>query len=193
VRTAGQRAADIVTNMLEFSRYGNPHRAWVDLVDLVEHALELAKPGFRTSAGERMQIVRHFPAQPFPKVPCSAAEIQQVLLNLLRNASQALREQPVAAGEPPTITVTIDSDGRDAIITVGDNGPGMDATVQHHIFDPFYTTKAVGQGTGLGLSISYFIIHEHHQGSLAVASEPGHGSRFEVRLPLQTPHDPPGI
>ena len=74
---------------------------------------------------------------------------------------------------------------KDAIIEIQDNGPGMDAWTQRHIFDPFFTTKEVGKGTGLGLSVSYFIITEHHQGSIAVDSTVGKGTTFIIHLPLE--------
>lgn len=190
VRTAGERAAAIVSNMLEFSRYSNRQRTYVDLIGLIQHSLALAKPGFKLphSPHEKIAVQCEFPSEEFPKVPCCAAEIQQVLLNLLRNASQALAKN--ADGETaPTIVLKLWHD-EDAVIEVIDNGPGISEGVRRHIFDPFFTTKEVGAGTGLGLSISYYIIHEHHHGTIAVESQPGVGSRFIVRLPLDTPDMP---
>lgn len=194
IRAAGERAAATVTNMLEFSRYGNRQRAWVDLIDLVEHSLQLAKPNFKLSHArfEKISLARQFPAE-LPKVPCCAAEIQQVLLNLLRNASQALGDSLDARADLPLITVTIRCDEQDAIIEVDDNGPGIPEPVRPHIFDPFFTTKPVGKGIGLGLSICYFIIHERHGGSIDVFHPPAGGCRFSVRLPLQPEDLPTGV
>jgi len=191
VRTAGERAAAIVSNMLEFSRYSNRQRTYVDLIGLIQHSLELARPGFKLphSKHQKIAVQCEFPTDEFPKVPCCAAEIQQVLLNLLRNASQALAE--AADGETaPTIVLRLGRDNHDAIIDVIDNGPGIPEKVRRYIFDPFFTTKEVGAGTGLGLSISYYIVHEHHRGSIVVDSQPGAGSCFSVRLPLDTPDMP---
>lgn len=192
IRTAGERAADIVRNMLEFSRYSNRQRTAVDLPDLARHSIELAKPACRLHhpVFERITIHQELPDTDFPKVPCSAAEIQQVLLNLLRNASQALAADLEQRSEPPTIRLRISRDDNDAIIEVSDNGPGITERVRRHIFDPFFTTKEVGSGTGLGLSITYYIVHERHRGTIAVDSTPGQGSRFTVRLPLHVPELP---
>lgn len=194
IRAAGERAAATVTNMLEFSRYGNRQRAWVDLVDLVEHSLQLAKPNFKLSHErfEKIGVARQFPDE-LPKVPCCAAEIQQVLLNLLRNASQALADSLEHRPDMPLITVTVKCDDQYVIIDVDDNGPGIPEQVRPHIFDPFFTTKPVGKGIGLGLSICYFIIHERHGGSIEVLTPPTGGCRFSVRLPLQPEDLPTGV
>ena len=73
----------------------------------------------------------------------------------------------------------------DAVIKISDNGPGMDEWTQKHIFEPFFTTKETGKGTGLGLSVSYFIITEHHQGSITVESRANKGTIFTIRLPIK--------
>lgn len=191
IRGAGQRAADIVSNMLEFSRYSNRQRTSVDLVDLLAHSVELARPSLklRHPGAEKINVSYEVPRE-FPKVPCCAAEIQQVMLNLLRNAAQALAEDKRERGEEATIALRLSHDEEDAIIEVADNGPGIPEKVRRHIFDPFFTTKEVGAGTGLGLSISYYIIHERHHGTITVDSEPGRGTRFTVRLPFSTPDLP---
>src|SRR5690606_542213 len=116
-------------------------------------------------------------------------EIQQVIRNLLRNARQALASDLENNTEPsfkPMITLRAYADAEYATIEVEDNGPGMSEDVKSHIFEPFYTTKEVGKGTGLGLSVSYFIITEHHKGKIEVDSTPGKGTRFIIRLPLNT-------
>lgn len=111
-------------------------------------------------------------------------EIEQVLLNLLRNASQAFR----AAEELPTapqIVLRLRRDGRFVRIEVEDNGPGMDEETRKRVFEPFFTTKAVGVGTGLGLSVSYFIVTSHHGGTMSVETAPGRGARFILHLPIE--------
>ncbi|MEL6835291.1 MAG: tetratricopeptide repeat protein [Bacteroidota bacterium] len=112
-----------------------------------------------------------------PDIICQISRLNQVFLNLINNASQAIS----GAG---TISITTAMQGIDRIlITISDDGNGMDTSTQQKIFEPFFTTKKVGQGTGLGLSISYGIINQH-QGTIAVESEPGVGSTFSITLPI---------
>jgi len=113
---------------------------------------------------------------PIPPVTCYPAKINQVIMNLLSNAVDAV-------GQGGKVTVRTREEPGSVRIEVADNGPGIDAAIRDRIFDPFFTTKPVGQGTGLGLSISYGIIQEHG-GSIEVESEPGKGTTFVVRLPV---------
>jgi signal transduction histidine kinase len=115
-------------------------------------------------------------------VLCIASEIQQVLLNLLRNAAQALQRQTERSG-PPRITVRTRRHAEGVHIEVQDNGPGMDEAVRVRVFEPFFTTRPVGEGTGLGLSVSYFIIKDEHGGEMSAASRPGEGATFTITLP----------
>ena len=189
IRVAGQRAASIVSNMLEFSRSSGRRHSHVDLIELLEHSLDLAQNTFEldTPVGVApLAIITEFD-RTLPPVPCSAAEIQQVLLNLLRNASQAFTrsEQNPNPTACPTLTIRAQAEADCICIQVEDNGPGMEQDISRHIFEPFYSTKDVGKGTGLGLSVSYFIVTEHHSGTIEVESEPGKGTVFTVKLPLQ--------
>ncbi|MYM62250.1 nitrogen regulation protein NR(II) [Pseudomaricurvus sp. HS19] len=185
IREAGDRSARIVTNMLEFSRSNHRSHQLTDVADLVEHSLELAKNSFdlKTADGSQtLKIVRDYDPQA-PKVRCSAAEMQQVILNLLRNASQAFTAPASEQQAAPTLTLRTRAVPGAVRIEIGDNGPGMPDSVKRHIFEPFFTTKEVGQGTGLGLSVTYFIVTEHHDGTIEVESEPGRGTRFVITLP----------
>ena len=115
------------------------------------------------------------------KIPCVAMEIEQVILNLVKNAAQAMA---VSNTDKPCITIrTIKTEGM-AHVEVEDNGPGMDEQIRSHIFEPFFTTKKVGQGTGLGLSVSHALIVERHKGKIWVESESGKGAKFIIELPL---------
>jgi signal transduction histidine kinase len=114
-------------------------------------------------------------------VYCDKTEIEQVILNLLKNAAQAMAEDEAPA---PTITLRTRCEPPCALIEVIDNGPGMDEKTLKRIFEPFFTTKEVGSGTGLGLSVSYFIVTEQHRGRLSATSKPGQGACFSIRLPL---------
>ncbi len=180
ITASGQRAARIVENMLAFSSKRSldfiPH----SLVDLVERALELAASDFDLKQNydfRSIRIRREF--APMPDVPCEASQIQQVLLNLLKNAAQALKDQP-----EPQVTLRISSSPTEVCLQIEDNGVGMDEETRKRVFEPFFTTKDVGSGTGLGLSVSYFIIAETHKGGLTVSSKPGQGSSFSIVLPL---------
>lgn len=175
IREAGERSADIVTNMLDFSRTSSQTQRPFDLGHVVRHGIELL-------AAERANLPAiELDIDPLlPQIYGSAAEIQQVLLNLIRNAAQALGEH---SNGPPVICVKVSQTDKHAIVTVDDNGAGMADEVSRHIFEPFFTTKEIGQGTGLGLSVSYFIVTEHHGGSIDVDSTPGEGTRFTIKLP----------
>jgi PAS domain S-box-containing protein len=185
---AGGRAAEIVENMLRFSRKSETRVSEESLRELAERTIALLRNDYRIKkemeAGA-LEIRREFDPD-LPGVPCAATEIQQVLLNLLTNAAHALREDsPRRSGRPGRIDVRTRWEGDWACLDVIDSGPGIEASVQRRIFEPFFTTKGPGAGTGLGLSVSYFIVTENHGGTLAVSSAPGHGTTFVVRLPLR--------
>jgi len=118
-----------------------------------------------------------------PLVRCSPTQIEQVAMNLLRNAAQAMTSNP--QDRPPRIILGVRQEGGDAVFVVEDNGPGLDESELGRIFEPFYTTKPPGVGTGLGLSVSYFIVTQNHGGSMSAESLPGSFTRFTVRLPLE--------
>ena len=185
IREAGERAAAIVGNMLEFSRFNNRSHAPTDLIDLINRCLELASSSFELEDGQfkHIEVVKHFPTT-LPKVNCASSEIQQVLLNILRNAAQAVTTIESDPSRHARIDLTVSMDEHHVTVAVADNGDGMEESVRRHIFEPFFTTKAVGKGTGLGLSVSYFIITEHHSGTINVESRPGTGTRFVIKLPL---------
>ena len=117
---------------------------------------------------------------PVPGIP---NELEQVLLNLLKNAAQAINQRS-ANMEPGRIILRTKLSPPWAEIQVEDNGVGMPEHVRKRIFEPFFTTKEVGQGTGLGLSVSYFIITNNHKGQMEVNSTLGQGTCFTLRLPL---------
>ena len=114
-------------------------------------------------------------------VYCDKTEIEQVILNLLKNAAQAMAEEETPS---PRILLRTAREADYAVLEVVDNGPGMEDKTLKRIFEPFFTTKDVGVGTGLGLSVSYFIVTEQHNGRLSVTSKPGQGACFSIRLPL---------
>jgi len=189
IRESGERAARIVKNLLEFSRGNDRVHQPTNLVELIEQTLILAHNTFElnTHFGVELPAVKTEFDEHLGPVSCSPPEIQQVLLNLMRNAAQALKSEEYGPPLEPEITIRLCREQDYAVIEVEDNGPGMPEDVLKHIFEPFYTTKDVGQGTGLGLSVSYFIVREHHQGSIEADSKPGEGTLFRIKLPLPKP------
>jgi len=187
IQAAGERASSIVNNMLEFSRYSSRNHSPADLPELIEHSLELARSSFQLNGlnFEDIQLITDFP-ETSAKVVCSSAEIQQVLLNILRNAAQAIAEKSFT-NDKPSMSISLTYDNQFANMAISDNGKGMDEATQRHVFDPFFTTKEPGSGTGLGLSVSYFIITEHHHGRIELSSSTENGSTFTIRLPIDNP------
>ena len=186
IQQAGSRAAKIVSHMLAFSRRSNRQLAPCQLPQLIEQAVEIAGNDFDLTESfdfKGLSIARDFDPQLEP-VPATANELEQVILNLLKNAAQAihLREDD---HEPGRITLRTRRNPPWAEIQIEDNGVGMPESVRKRIFEPFFTTKEVGQGTGLGLSVSYFIVTNNHKGQLEVHSSLGQGTCFTLRLPLQ--------
>ncbi|RON09572.1 PAS domain-containing sensor histidine kinase [Pseudomonas brassicacearum] len=185
IQQAGARAAKIVTHMLSFSRRSNRQMAPCDLPALIDQAVEIASNDFDLAIGfdfKGQAITRQFDPQLGP-VPGTANELEQVLLNLLKNAAQAIHQREDDR-EPGRIILRTRLNPPWAEIQVEDNGVGMSENVRKRTFEPFFTTKEIGQGTGLGLSVSYFIITNNHKGQMEVQSTLGQGTCFTLRLPL---------
>ncbi|AZC71516.1 sensor histidine kinase [Pseudomonas chlororaphis] len=192
IQQAGARAAKIVTHMLSFSRRSNRQMAPCDLPALIDQAVEIAGNDFDLTIGfdfKGQAIIRQFDPQLGP-VPGTANELEQVLLNLLKNAAQAIHQR-VDDSEPGRIILRTRLNPPWAEIQVEDNGIGMSENVRKRTFEPFFTTKEIGQGTGLGLSVSYFIITNNHKGQMEVQSTQGQGTCFTLRLPLAGSQPPP--
>lgn len=187
MQEAGNRAAKIVRSMLNFSRQGEPSvMSAVDINRMLDDTIELADKDFdlRKKYDFRNIEIRRDYAEQLPVVPCSRSEIEQVILNLLKNAAQATAGGK-SPGFKPQITLTTRRVEQYVSIEVADNGPGMDEQTRKRVFEPFFTTKRVGSGTGLGLSVSYFIITNNHRGRISVRSAPGKGAAFKIFLPLE--------
>lgn len=192
IQQAGARAAKIVTHMLSFSRRSNRQMAPCDLPALIDQAVEIAGNDFDLAIGfdfKGQAIIRQFDPQLGP-VPGTANELEQVLLNLLKNAAQAIHQREDDS-EPGRIILRTRLNPPWAEIQVEDNGIGMSENVRKRTFEPFFTTKEIGQGTGLGLSVSYFIITNNHKGQMEVHSTLGQGTCFTLRLPLAGSQLPP--
>lgn len=187
IREMGERASRIVSNMLNFSRRSESRTDTVRMEDLLDKTIELAASDYDLKKSydfRHIEIVRDF-EKGMPPVECVAVEIQQVILNLLRNAAHAIRGKKYPEGVNPRIAVRLRREGYSALIKIEDNGPGMSDDLKKHIFEPFFTTKESGSGTGLGLSVSYFIITNNHHGTISVDSVPERGTTFTITLPIK--------
>ncbi len=188
VQEAGARTSAIVTNLLEFARSSSHAKQQVDIIDVIENTLELARNIFSLQGGLRFQdirIERSYPDE-LPEFKCYPAEMQQVFLNLFRNANHAL-QQVTDPAHVPKLKIRVYSMDIYLRIEVEDNGVGMSEEVQQHIFEPFFSNKEIneGEGSGLGLSVSHFIVTEHHEGHIAVTSKPGEGATFHIQMPCK--------
>ncbi len=166
------RAQEIVKRLLYYSREGRHESQRFDLNTVITDTVTMLRHPFQL---DKVQV--EFKAGAPAPVLGSPSELQQVLMNLLINARDAVLE-----GSERRVAVRLESAGGWHRLEVSDRGPGIPLEVQPRIFDPFFTTKPVGQGTGLGLSLSQQIV-ERHGGTLTVSSQPGYGSLFTVSLP----------
>jgi len=186
INKSGLRVAEIVDNMLSFARKNDTQSYTHFLSELIEKTLELAATDYdlKKHYDFKMIKIEKDYDNSMPSVPCEGTQIQQVLLNILRNGAQAMQEAGIQ--NPRFIVRTrLEKERKMACMEIEDNGPGMDESIRKRIFEPFYTTKPVGVGTGLGLSVSYFIITENHRGEMTVKSEIGYGAKFIIRLPIE--------
>ncbi len=170
--------SELIANLKDFSRLDQAHTQKADLNQLVESSLRIVQHILRKRG---IQVIRH--AGEIPEIECAPAQINQVLLNLLNNAAQAIEH------DKGHIIVRTQVLGTRAIVVIEDNGKGISAEDLGRIFDPFFTTKAIGQGTGLGLAIAHQIV-DQHRGVIRTASKPGVGTRFIVALPLDAQAKP---
>ncbi|MEO8673359.1 MAG: ATP-binding protein [Tahibacter sp.] len=164
--------ADLVGSLKDFSRVDQARSDAVDLHGLIEGALRI---GAHLLKKRSVAIHRHYGT--LPTLRCAPAQINQVLLNLIGNAVQAIEH------DEGKIVIRTQALGGYAMVAIEDNGRGIAADILPRIFEPFFTTKPVGQGTGLGLSICQQIV-QSHGGRIGATSRPGRGTRFIVALPV---------
>jgi PAS domain S-box-containing protein len=185
IQEAATRAAGIIRRMLDFSRLAESGRSMCDLATLIDHSLALARNDYDLKKFYDFKKIdlKIEIEEGLGRFACTETEIEQVFLNILRNAAQAMGEASPPV-EKPCIAIRASAVEDRVRIEIEDNGPGMEPEVCRRIFEPFFTTKPPGQGTGLGLSVSYFIVTKGHDGSMEVESTPGVGTRFIVELPF---------
>jgi PAS domain S-box-containing protein len=182
------RIREIVKSLRTFSRLDEAEMKAIDLHENIDSTLLILQNRLKVSSGHNLiQIIKDY--GDLPLVECYAGQLNQVLMNLIANAIDALEEKKHPAGKITIQTSLLPNSSPDTLGFVGikicDNGQGMPQSVIDKIFDPFFTTKPIGKGTGLGLAISHQIIVERHYGELIVKSTPGEGTEFLIKIPLQ--------
>lgn len=175
-----QRVVTIVRAMKEFSHPGTAEKVATNINEAIRSTITISKNRWKYAADVDLQL-----AEDLPLIRVLPAELNQVLLNLVVNAGDAIAEKMGdEGGSKGTITIRTHISEPHLTIEVEDTGTGVPDEIKAKIFDPFFTTKGVGKGTGQGLSISYDVVVNKHQGKLQVESRPGEGSTFIIHLPL---------
>jgi PAS domain S-box-containing protein len=183
IMESGVRAAKIVENMLSFVRKSGARKQPENLAALLDASVDLAMNDYDLKKNydfRQIEIVREYEAG-VPLVWCEASKVQQVFMNLLKNGAQAMSE---VVDRKSRFILRIAMDGDAVRVEIEDNGTGLSDAVRKRIFEPFFTTKPLGAGTGLGLSVSYFIVTEHHDGTMRVESVPGSMTNFIMTFPV---------
>ncbi len=182
------RIREIVKSLRLFSRLDESEFKPINVHDGLESTLMILEHRIRSKAtGHPIQIIKHY--GDLPQIECFAGNLNQVFMNILVNAIDAVEEvhyrnPSLEITYEPTITIFTETQNDRISIRFVDNGIGMSEEIQSKIFDPFFTTKAIGKGTGMGMSISYQIITAKHHGKLSLTSTPGQGSEFRIEIPI---------
>ncbi|NET08602.1 MAG: histidine kinase [Symploca sp. SIO2B6] len=185
-----ERIRDIVKSLRTFSRLDEAAWKQVDIHEGLESTLTILQNRIQSTAeGPDIHIIRQYGA--IPPIECYAGQLNQVFMNTVMNALDALEIQNNTSiqYQPPesnilTLTTELVHDGRQVRISIADNGPGMPEVVRAKMFDPFFTTKPVGKGTGLGLSISHQIVTQNHRGTIQCMSSEGQGTEVIIMIPV---------
>jgi len=182
-----ERIRDIVLSLRNFSRMDEAECKAVNIHDGIESTLLILQHRLK-SQSERptIEVVREFAAM--PPVECFAGQLNQVFMNIISNAIDALEtslKKNPKVQKAPKIVLRTEAYADNIVISITDNGMGMPAAVKDRIFDPFFTTKPVGKGTGMGMAISYQLVVEKHSGKIVCHSEEGIGTGFVITLPIR--------
>ncbi|KPQ34936.1 MAG: Histidine kinase-, DNA gyrase B-, and HSP90-like ATPase [Phormidesmis priestleyi Ana] len=182
LRNGSNRIKQIVLSLRNFSRYDESESKRVNIHEGIESTLSILHHRFQATPDcPEISLICNY--GDLPSVECQPGALNQVIMNLLNNAIDALKSHP---RKEKIIRIWTESTGNDRIaIHIADNGPGISQEIRSHIFDPFFTTKPVGKGTGIGLSISYQIITKAHKGKLSCHSTVGEGAEFVIELPVK--------
>ena len=185
IKVGAERIQKIVLSLRTFSRMDESDKKAVDIHEGIDSTLMILQNRLKeTNDRSEIQIIKEYGN--LPQIECYAGQLNQVFMNLLANAIDALEEQLSKGREfNPAITISTQINPANVFITIADNGCGIPEHLQAKLFDPFFTTKPVGKGTGMGLSISYQIVTERHGGSLKCISAPGEGTQFLILIPIE--------
>ena len=198
MKDGASRISKIVLSLRNFSRLGEEKHKPVDIHEGIDNTLLILEHRLKEANNVgKIEVIKHY--SQLPRVTCYASQLNQVFMNLLTNAIDALEIQPC----PRTITISTSvifesepaalhnqdaksatQNDRSVMILIADNGCGMSEEVRHQIFDPFFTTKPVGRGTGLGLAISHDIVVEKHRGQISCISAPNRGTELILQIPI---------
>jgi two-component system, NtrC family, sensor kinase len=204
IKEGANRISQIVLSLRNFSRLDEKERQRVDIHEGIDNTLLLLKHRLKQQPSRpEIQIIKEYGE--LPLVECYPSQLNQVFMNILSNAIDALEDSnglwvmdnreesandPLPISSYPLPTIWIYSEVRDrnsVTVRIVDNGSGMTPEVQQNVFNPFFTTKPLGKGTGLGLAISYQIVVEKHSGRLECFSTQGQGTEFLIYLPIESP------
>ncbi|MEH2283974.1 MAG: AAA family ATPase [Nostoc sp.] len=188
MRVGADRIRQIVASLRTFSRMDEAEIKAVNIHEGIDSTIMILQHRLKPKSDRiGIELVKYY--GDLPPVECYAGQLNQVFMNVLSNAIDALEESLIDnQGQITTPTITIHTEQIDADqveIRIADNGLSIPESVRRRLFDPFFTTKPVGKGTGMGLSISYQIVTEKHGGSLSCISEPGEGAEFQIRIPVR--------
>lgn len=191
MKVGAQRIREIVLTLRNFSRLDEAEMKPVDIHEGIESTLLILQNSLKEkSAQSEIEVLKEY--DKLPPIECYAGQLNQVFMNILANAVDALRQQEAEwlqlKNEKYFSLITIQTrleQNSHVTIRIKDNGPGMSPDVKNRLFDPFFTTKPVGKGTGLGLSICYQIVVEKHGGKLECISQPGQGTEFLIEIPIK--------
>jgi signal transduction histidine kinase len=175
-----ERVTGIVRAMKEFSHPGTKEKELIDINKAIENTLTVSRNEWKYIA----DVVTEFDPS-LPLVPCLPGEFNQVILNIIINAAQAIAEKNGTSAGKGNIRVSTLKQNGWAEIRISDTGPGIPEQIRSKIFDPFFTTKEVGKGTGQGLAIARSIIVDKHGGSITFDTISGEGTIFLLRLPME--------
>jgi signal transduction histidine kinase len=183
MQIGAERVRQIVLSLRNFSRSDRILMQAVDLHEGMDTTLLILQNRLKARCNRpAIEVVRDYGE--LPPTECCAGQLNQVFMNLLSNAIDALEDMRDRIGRI-TIRTRVNSEGSGVIIQIADNGPGINQEVKEQLFEPFFTTKPLGKGTGLGLSISHQIVVEKHGGILKCESTPGEGTEFWIEIPLR--------
>ncbi|MBF1999801.1 MAG: hybrid sensor histidine kinase/response regulator [Synechococcales cyanobacterium M58_A2018_015] len=189
-----ERIKNLTVSLRTFSRSDQSTQMLADVHQGLESTLLILQHRLK-GKGERpaINVIKHYGN--LPEIYCYPGQLNQVFMNILANAIDALEESMVQHHNAvdPQIQITTALEADWVVIRIADNGIGIPETVQPRLFEPLFTTKPIGKGTGLGLSIAWQIVVEKHQGQLEVTSQPDEGAEFIVKLPLAPPDTASGI